>query len=452
MSRILVAGAGHGGVTAAIKLAEAGYDVTIVEKNSRENCGLEQFDSFDATAMEYAGFEIPERYKAKGNQLTFVPLDDDVTPITLPVSEGYNNLKVDRKDFINYLFDLADKAGAKFLFETEITGPIMLGNRVAGIKTSSGDMYADLIIDACGIYSPVRRNLLDFLCIDKNPEMFDVLHTYRAEIERIPDVPEPKTEYNLYFKYDGPIGFNWLITEKQVVDVLLVRFHEISYSDVADGLHLLYTYNPHMGKKVIRGGKFVDIPVRPPLAVMVADGYAAVGDAAFMTFSAKGSGIAYSLKAGTMLAESVIADSKGFFTGETLWEYQRRFFKEIGFDACRIAAFKNMLPYVKAEEVNGLIKDKLFTTEELSGILTYGLMKGVSKNTISYIREKIKLLDDYPEFKAKLLNVVTWAGKASVMEAFYPAKYDYDTIVKWSQRYNRVFDSMRYKEGTEPEN
>jgi hypothetical protein len=44
----------------------------------------------------------------------------------------------------------------------------MLGNRVAGIKTSAGDIYGDLIIDACGMNSPVRSNLPEYLGIEKS--------------------------------------------------------------------------------------------------------------------------------------------------------------------------------------------------------------------------------------------------------------------------------------------
>ena len=37
MSRIIVAGAGHGGLTAAWKLAQLGHNVNVIEKHGREN-------------------------------------------------------------------------------------------------------------------------------------------------------------------------------------------------------------------------------------------------------------------------------------------------------------------------------------------------------------------------------------------------------------------------------
>ncbi|MBR3619880.1 MAG: NAD(P)-binding protein, partial [Clostridia bacterium] len=121
MSTIAIAGAGVGGLVAAWKLALAGHDVTVYERNREEDCGHEQKDSFDATAMEYAGIEIPKGYIAPGNDITFYPLDESIEPITAPSPENYKNITVDRKILFAYLKGLAQVAGAKFSFETEIS-------------------------------------------------------------------------------------------------------------------------------------------------------------------------------------------------------------------------------------------------------------------------------------------------------------------------------------------
>ncbi|MBR6940121.1 MAG: NAD(P)-binding protein, partial [Clostridia bacterium] len=44
MRKIIVAGAGHGGLVAACRLAEAGYDVTVVEKKERNETGHDWHD------------------------------------------------------------------------------------------------------------------------------------------------------------------------------------------------------------------------------------------------------------------------------------------------------------------------------------------------------------------------------------------------------------------------
>lgn len=49
----------------------------------------------------------------------------------------------------------ARKHGAEILLETEVTGMIMKGDRVEGVKTNKGDIFADLVINAAGAWAPL---------------------------------------------------------------------------------------------------------------------------------------------------------------------------------------------------------------------------------------------------------------------------------------------------------
>lgn len=446
MADIIVAGAGHGGLVAAFKLAEGGHNVTVYEKNARDAYPLDEEDYFDAEALRFAGIDIPERYPVKNNSISFVPLDDDSPVLTMPANEKSETLVVNRRDLFEYLLSIAEEKGVRLVFNSEITGPVILGSRVCGIKTRENTYYGDLIIDACGVYSPLRSNLPAFLKIDNEPGAFNVLHTYRAYFDNNGSEKQPETDYNIYLKKDGTAGLSWAVTDEKSVDVLIARFYNPEYSEVADELHKISLINPQMGKNMIRGGKFADIPVRHPLAVMVADGYAAVGDSAFMTAAVKGSGIAYSIMAGTMLAGTVLEDTECRFTAETLWKYEKEFFKVIGFNACRISLFKNLLPFLKAQELSDLFKKGLITTEELSGFKGNTMEMIIKSRLIPLVKSKIKVLDDMPEFKNKLKNLVAWQGRFTLIEPFFPNKYSVDDAEKWAQRYNEFFDSIKYEE------
>lgn len=446
MSDIIIAGAGHGGLTAAIHLAAAGHKVTIFEKNKKGECGLDQVDAFDASAMEYAGLEIPERYRAPANVITFVPLEEDAPSVTLPGSKNYENLMADRKDLFEYLASEAEKAGAEFVYGCEIKSPIVLGSRVAGISTSLGSFYGDMVIDACGVNSPVRSNLPDFMHIDKTVKKYEVLHSYRAVFNRDPDGTMPDTHYNIFISDDGTEGLTWLIDDDTEVDALICRFPETDYADVAHSLNRLKVKNSGMGTELIRGGSLKDIPVRQPLAILVADGYAAVGDSAFMTYAIKGSGIAYSLMAGTMLARVINADEIGLYTAETLWEYERSFYKEIGFSACRIAVMKGLLPYLTAQEVSDMFRCGLVSSEELQQIADEGLSGVLKGGLIQFIGDKIKALGEVPELRSKLLDMVGWLRKFTVIEPLLPNKYSREDAEKWAEKYNEVFETIRRKD------
>lgn len=444
MSNIIVAGAGHGGVVAAMKLAQQGHSVTVYEKSSYERLGLPHKDTFDESAMEFAGLEVPESWRAPNNIITIVPLDSEVAPLTLPEDKNARSLIVERKELIRHLISLAEEAGVSFVYGEEVLAPVMLGSRVGGIVTSGGVRYCDLVIDACGVHSPLRRAMPEFTRVQNEPGEFDVLHTYRAYYEKVEGEQEPATRYNIILKNDGMVGMSWLITEEDAVDVLIARFRDTDLSGFCEPLNELYEQYGHMGKKLLRGGLITDIPVRQPLAVFVADGYAAVGDSAFMTYAVKGSGIAYSLMAGTLLANAIEQDEDCLFNCDTLWEYEKAFFRQIGFDACRTALMKNLLPYLTAKEVSDLFAAKVITTEDLAELNSGSLGSLLNSQMISKVKEKLRQLKGMPELRKKLLDMVVWFGKLTIIEPFFPSKYDRDGVAKWAERYNEFFEAIKY--------
>ncbi len=442
MSKIIVAGAGHGGLIAAMKLARAGHEVLVFEKKEKENLGMHQSDTVEISAFTYAGIPIPGDCITVRNTITFIPKDTDVASLTVPPPEE-DSILVDRKILINHLIDLCEKYGVQFFYGVEITGPILLGNRVCGIKTAQQDFYGDLVIDSCGVYSPVRSNLPDYMCVNREIKKYDVLNSYRAYFNKIPDVPDPETTYNVYLRDDGTVGFTWLVTEEERIDLLISRFYDPDEDEIDGIVKAMQEENPQMGNEIIYGGEYAAIPICQPLAVLVADGYAAVGDSAFMTYSIKGSGIAYSLKAGTMLARCVMSDQLRRYDAENLWDYQKKFYKEIGFSACRIAILKNMLPYMSAEQANELIKQNIVSTEEMSKLMDEKLDAVLNAKGMAAMKEKLKLVKDNAILKGIISNIAFWLGRFAVTETAFPSKYTPQDIQKWSSKYNEFFDSIR---------
>lgn len=442
MSKIIVAGGGHGGLVAAIKLSRAGHDVTVFEQKEKGSVGMAQTDAFDGDTFTYADIPPAPYFKRGSNTITFVPSDNSLEPLTVPGTEELSYI-VDRRELAEYLISLAEESGVEIRFGCHVEAPIVLGNRVAGIRVSSEDIYGDLIIDACGINSPVRSNLPDFLFINREIKRYDAVYSYRAYFSKNPDEDDPITNYNLYLREDGTVGFNWLITEIDRTDVLICRFHQPEDDEILLALRTLQEENPHMGLDLVYGGSRSVIPVCHPLGIFVCDGYAAVGDSAFMTIPLKGSGITYSFKAGSMLADCIINDTDGFFDTESLWEYQTRFFKEIGFGACRLAIIKNILPYLTAEQVNEMFRLGITDSTEISEIMTDKAGALFSKQGIASVKNKLKLVSDNATLRDILSNLAVWVGKFTVTEASYPAKYDRKSAAKWIEKYNDFFDGIR---------
>ena len=57
--KIVVAGAGHGGIAAAALLARKGFDVTLVEQNEEASLGYDWRDCIQLSCFEETGLEPP---------------------------------------------------------------------------------------------------------------------------------------------------------------------------------------------------------------------------------------------------------------------------------------------------------------------------------------------------------------------------------------------------------
>ncbi len=445
MSKIIVAGGGHGGLVASIKLAQKGFDVTLFESKEKGKAGLRQTDAVDMNAFDFAEIPVPDYFRRGKNEITFVPKDTVHGSLTLPEQNDVS-LLVDRIELIEYLFGLAEESGVKIHYGETVVKPILLGDRVAGIETDKGIYYADLVIDACGVNSPVRCNLPDYLGVNRPIDKYDVIYSYRGYFNRIIEAPQPDTLYNIFFKEDGNVGFCWLITEFDRVDALVCRFYKPEESEILETLNMLHQENEQMGLDLVYGGNYGVIPVCHPLAILVSDGYAAVGDSAFMTIALKGSGLAYSIKAGKLLADAICADENGCFNQENLWEYEKSFFKEIGFSAGSFAVLKNMLPFMTADDVCKLFEMKLVTTEELSALWGNKSELLFNAKTVASIKEKVRLVRDEPMLKELFASLAVWFTKYAVLQASFPGRYDKKELLEWAEKYNKFFDSIKKKD------
>ncbi len=445
--KIIVAGAGHGGIVAAYYLALEGYDVTVYEKGKKGKLGLKQTDSVHLDGFELSGIPVPEDYKVVRTPITFCVPGTDIEPISQVQSDNSYTVEIDRNALYKHLISLAEDAGAKFVYNCEIKEPLILGGRVVGIRTNKGDIYADMVIDACGLYSPLRMNLPDFMNITKLPGENNVLHTYRAYFNRLKTADEPEFKYEVSLIPGEDCGLMWVITQEKTVDVFLGFFKGIDEQKITDCLDVLRKDNPHIGKRLLKGGNIVDIPVRQPLAVMVADGYAAVGDSAFMTIPVKGSGIGYAMRAGKLLADCIASDPDGIYDKETLWEYQSKFFEEIGFGACMLAVVKGLFPMLTMDDLEYALGGKLISSEDFSMFGSEaGLGKIITSLKASVIMDKAKKIVGFPDLRKLISTAAKNVAKMKVVESRYKDVYTPENAEKWSRLYNSFFDDMSEEE------
>ncbi|MCM1363460.1 MAG: NAD(P)/FAD-dependent oxidoreductase [Faecalibacterium sp.] len=436
--RIIVAGGGHGGISAAAILAKRGFDVTVIERNSRENMGYDWTDIFDKNGFICAEMELPEKEKFKlKHDMTFfgpsfsIPLRQD-TPI------DQLEIQMERKDIYAHIIAHAERNGVKFVFETTVNSPIFLGNRVVGVETDKGVEYADLIIDAAGINSPLRSKMPISSGIQQNIGEYEQFYVYRGFFNRTAEVDQDK--FKVMLLHQNKLGICWVAAEEEYTDVLIGRFEPFDMDEVIRTLNILRETESCLGTELVRGGQFVNIPVRQPLAVLVADGYAAIGDSAFMTVPIIGSGIANSLKAGRILADAVVADKDECFSAETLWKYQRDFYNEIGAGLAPLACVKLMLTRLEGSELDYIFENGILNAEDMTiGADSTSLTAMLGGMKIDDIKIKLKGLFGNKNVLSKVIRMGKEVIKATIVTNALPKEYNKVKVLKWAKQYNACF-------------
>ena len=435
--KIIVAGGGHGGIAAASILSRNGFDVTVYEKNSRENMGYDWTDIFDPKALGKADIPMPDKtlYEYKENMTFYSP--DEKTPIKQQVPEDQLEIKMERRDIYNLLIDTAEKNGVKFVYDCSIEGAIIKDNRVAGIKTSFGEVYGDLIIDACGCESAVRISLPDEFGIEKHPDKNEKFYVYRAFYNKATQEPV-EDKYKVCLLPEGKLGIGWVATEEEYTDLLIGRFEPFDMAEVERTAEFFRSRNNSLGTELVRGGQFVEIPVRQSISVMVANGYAAIGDSAFMTVPIIGSGIANSLRAAPLLAKAIMDDRTQSYTADTLWKYQYMFYKNMGAGLAPLAAVKLLLTRITPEQLDYIFSEGILTWREMT-------ITADSTSVFDFIhpapdmpKRGISIVKDADLMK-KMLKVGADIGKIIALCTALPKEYNKEKVRQWAESYNRIF-------------
>ena len=436
MKQILIAGAGHGGLVAAIHLANAGHAVCVVEKRKRADLGHDWHDWLEYAAFDGAGLPRPdEAICHKGVEQGF---RNPKATIMLQHSFNDKAVVIDRKELLFYLLKLADEAGVRMRFETEAVAPLLRGNAVEGLIVRQNgalqELHCDLLIDAAGLYSPVRTKLPASFGIQNTINPRSVFHVWRAYYENTTGERRAVPYIIDFFHNDRP-GIDWTITEPGYVDVLVGKFSQagdLTQSEVDAALASYRKECPYLGTKIVRGGSFEDIPISRMLPMIVADGYAAIGDSAGMTVPLNGSGIILSMNAGKILADVVNAVD-GACTRQALWKYEYEYFMRHGKDLVMIDIIKTLFTYVRGADIDYLMEKKILTRELLS-VGDGGPLNLTAQYILNLLVSGLPLLKLVPA-AAKCFKTLPFL---SLVCNAIPKDYDEESVKKWVKRYQAL--------------
>lgn len=436
MKKILIAGSGHGGLTAAYNLAKAGFEVTVFEKRKREDLGYDWHDAMNYDAFDNAGIpRPPEDYITKNVPSGFENPSSTVK-LCIPF-EPDNGFMMDRKLLINYLIDKALEAGVKFVFECEILSALFGKMKVTGLRIKKGaeitEESADMIIDACGMHSPVRKCLPPCFGIRNNFKSNEVFYAYRVYFENLTgELTDPQYLIGLF--HNNKPGIDWILTTEDCVDILVGKFGtagELTDEEIEESINAYRSEYPFIGEKILRGGYKGVIPLSKMLPLIVANGYAAVGDSAGMTIPLNGSGIVLSMCAGKILSDKICEGGEAAFTVENLWKYQYEYFQTLGKDLVMIDILKNFFTNCKGKDVDYFLKKRILTEDQLDFKSGINITAGYILHVVSVALPLIRLL-------SPLVSNLKSIPSIDAVAASMPEEYDKDAVEEWIRKYEKL--------------
>ncbi len=439
MKKIIVAGAGHGGLVAAFHLANAGYDVTVIEAKSKENVGHDWHDMMNIPCFEQCGIPVPdESAYFNGVSITYRSPQKKAL-VKTEHDKSVQPIHIDRKALVNHLISLAENAGAKIIYSQKILRPIVSGAWVTGIVASDGEKEikytGDIVIDSAGMCSPVRSNLPSHFGILRDIEDQNVFEIYRAYFKNTTgEISE--NAYTVDMFHINKPGIDWVITEKDYVDVLIGKFRmcgELTQQEIDTAIEDYKQVYPFLGDEIIRGGQIAKIPIRRMLSMLVANGYAAVGDSAGMTVPLNGSGIILSMNAGKILADTIIEQGEKELTKCNLWKYQYEYFTRHAKDLVMIDIIKNFFTYVDGADVDYLLENEVITDKEIA--ISDG--KGLDIS-VPYITRQMKTCLPLAPLLIPLLKVFRTIPNLPGVIRKIPKEYDEYKVSQWVKHYDAL--------------
>lgn len=429
LNKIIVIGAGQGGLRAAALLAKSGYDVCVYESTDEDSVGINWFDGVSEKLFRDLDITIPEN-SFKGFPVSFTAPGSDKPLYIWTKPEGMD-WSVNRRSFSKQLIAEARECGAELIFGTKVQSLIFNNSSVSGVTVNGEQINADLVIDSSGLHSPFRRSLPVRAGITAEPDESEVFNVYRGIYSQVPDFPKlpDNKKFRMYLKYQGKKSISWCGVEPSGELNVLVGM--IGKMDL-NSFNLLYSHlkmdNPIIDSVIDGRCAESSIPVRYPLTRFSFPGYAAVGDAAFMTIPIMGNGIENSIRAGQMLAEAIISDDS--VSIETLWKYQVRYYREIGAACYLLDWVKRGLLESDNEELKKFIESGFVRDEDIKAVMS-GHIGEIPLS--EWIKKPGRLLASR-KFTGKVLRYALKGVRAAAAAYSIPKKYNSIEIDKWAYK------------------
>ncbi|MEK6944667.1 MAG: NAD(P)/FAD-dependent oxidoreductase [Thermoproteota archaeon] len=388
---VIVAGGGLAGTIAAQSVSyysNQKLSILVIDRNSEFMPGRKSFSGWtcgDAVSKEAVDY-MAERIKVPWSEpeiehhvkgvMAFSPDRQTAIPFD---GEGY---MLNRQKLPEVQNERAKKRGINFEFEINLTGLLYDDSQVIGVEGIDNKTKqpfkktAKVVIDTTGITSMLRNGVKNTTKMEKKIDRRDIESTGRY-IMYFEKAQEDLTEFDpdyciIHLDQDiAPGGYGWVFPKGQnkvniglgiEKSLLNQRNARLKKTDTVSSLIDQYVArnraikNPKLSEDEIdknnATGNF-QVSVRRQNDCLVANGYAIVGDAAWMPKPLDAGGIGPALVAGTIIGKCVVeAIESGDVTEKGLWKYNKEFINEYGYKTAGLEVFRRLIQTLTNDQIS----------------------------------------------------------------------------------------------------
>ncbi|RLF04509.1 MAG: hypothetical protein DRK00_06570 [Thermoprotei archaeon] len=293
MSEVLdavIVGAGPAGLSAAVKLAEEGFRVVVLEREARPN--FEKLCAGYVPARVFEEFEIPTSLAECSIRGLKIVSDRGEWIVEFDDVVGYN---VSRTRLAEYLAGRVRSRGGEVLTSTPASR-IVDGEHYATIYSRRGELKARIVVAADGAYSKTGGEIRGGF----KPEDLGLAIQVKTALKP-GDLQLNLNVVMLGAEY-SPFGYAWIFPKRSYLDAglgaLASRVRGSSLRGYLERLVEKFELEP------LETARYAPVPLTGPLYNVARGRVLLVGDAAGHASPLTGEGIRFALLAGRIAAEA----------------------------------------------------------------------------------------------------------------------------------------------------
>ncbi|MGB9741352.1 MAG: geranylgeranyl reductase family protein [Candidatus Bathyarchaeia archaeon] len=371
---VIVVGAGTAGCLAARAAAEAGLNVCIVERKSRDAIGEKVCgDALGEHHLKEVELEKPQSGEVEKRIEGIKIYSPDMETTFTVKHEDFVGYILNRRLFGQWLLRKALDKGAVLFDSMQCLEPIIERGFVVGVfsrNTKTGEkteLRSKVVVDSSGFLAVVRRKLPKEMGIEREIEKEDVEACYR-EIRQLKQENEDDEFCEIYLNQKvTPGGYTWIFPKGGAkVNVGLGVCMRGKFPNPKAQLYKRVLTKPLFeGSLLLDGGAWYD-PTRRPLDNMVGNGVIITGDAACLVNPIHGGGIGPSMLSGYLAGKTIAkALEKGDVSRSSLWSYNYEYMKLYGTKQAGLDVFRFLLLTSRDEDLSYGMKYKLLTEQDV---------------------------------------------------------------------------------------